>query len=290
MSAGRRRRVAAATGRGRGGRIARGACCGSVPVAVPIAVVRQSKRRRDEESGESEDADRECEERVMDATGTRRTCRTSACRLPPTAPHSNPAAKAPHLPLSPEKASVDLVARSYSSTLGHSIGPRCDNTNETPGCSLVTKRRELERKFGVRRQATPRTRTKRPRSLATATDEHTTSQRENDVSAEGLRASEQVFESLRRAMQRRRLSPRARKAAIHQQGDACSPVFRSCPSRRRQRVSRRDLERLSVRSPSSRGTYAPLAESLRTTNPLRRPAPATAATSGVPLFDRRHAW
>ena len=57
-----------------------------------------------------------------------------------TAPNRSPfkpnRKKSP-LPLSPEKASVDLVARSYSSTFGHSIGPRRDNTNETPRCSHV---------------------------------------------------------------------------------------------------------------------------------------------------------
>jgi len=71
------------------------------------------------------------------------------CLLTPIAPHLNPAAKAPRLPLSPEKASVDLVVRSYSSTIGHSIGPRRNNTNETPGCSLVTQRREDERNILV---------------------------------------------------------------------------------------------------------------------------------------------
>ena len=71
VRAGRRRWVAAA-GRGRGGGIARGACCGSVPAPVAVAVVRQSKRWRHEESGDSEDADRECEEPVMGASGERR--------------------------------------------------------------------------------------------------------------------------------------------------------------------------------------------------------------------------
>ena len=52
MSAGRRRWVAAA-GRGRGGGIARGACCGSVPAPVAVAVVRQSKSWRREESGDA---------------------------------------------------------------------------------------------------------------------------------------------------------------------------------------------------------------------------------------------
>jgi hypothetical protein len=91
-------------------------------------------------------------------------CGTSACLLTPIAPHVNPAAKAPRLPLSPEKASVDRVVRSYSPTIRHSIGPRRNNTNETPGCSFVTQGANTNENFwwsSVR--ATPRTRTKRPR-------------------------------------------------------------------------------------------------------------------------------
>ena len=160
VSAGRRRRVAAATGRGRGGRIARGACCGSVPVPFRCrcppeqAPATRGKRRK-----------RGCRSRVRGARygcgWSASRCRTSACLLPPIAPHSNPAAKAPHLPLSPEKASVDLVARSYSSTMGHSIGPRRDNTNETPGCSQRCRTRV--RTF----REDARARTKRPRSRNT---------------------------------------------------------------------------------------------------------------------------
>ena len=33
--------------------------------------------------------------------------------------------------------------------MGHSIGPRRNNTNETPGCSLVTRQREDERNIRV---------------------------------------------------------------------------------------------------------------------------------------------
>ena len=186
MSAGRRRRVAAATGRGRGGRSARGACCGSVPVPVPIAVVRQSKRRRQR-------GKRGCRSRLRRAGGgcglNARKCGTSACLLTPIAPHLNPAAKAPRLPLSPEKASVDLVARSYSAAMGHSIGPTRNNTNETPRCPVGhATARTRTRNSGVGRSGdAANTNEASACRLATATPTNTRRRSvKSEVSAEGF--------------------------------------------------------------------------------------------------------
>jgi hypothetical protein len=82
------------------------------------------------------------------------------------------------------------------------------------------------------------------------------------------------------------MSPPSRKAFIHQQGDACSPGFSAAsPSRRPQRVRRRES-----RPSFCSITVMPVV--LRASGLIRHVDRhlQTAATSRVPLFDRRHAW
>jgi hypothetical protein len=76
------------------------------------------------------------------------------------------------------------------------------------------------------------------------------------------------------------VSPRSRKAAIHQQGDACSPRFPL--------LDRHANVNASAVAPNLR-TLGVLEKEPGLIRHVDRHLPV-AATSGVPLFDRRHAW
>jgi len=104
-SAGRRRGVAAS---GRGSRITRGARCGRVSVPVAVGAVRQSKRRRHEESGKGEEANRECEERATGAARARRRFARRRADCPQLLPIQNVPQKLP-VCLSPPRRRV-LIA------------------------------------------------------------------------------------------------------------------------------------------------------------------------------------
>ena len=186
-----------------------------------------------------------------------RRCGTAACLLTPIAPHSNPAAKAPHLPLSPEKASVDLVVRWYRSAIGHSIGRRRNNTNETPGCRLLRDEREHERNIRalVGQGDAANTNETSGGSSVTATAANT---RRRIVNAKFrrwvLRSSAEVFEWLRThktrgdACRRRRAKPLFTGKATRVAQDF-PPRVRHVD---RDTSAAANHDRLSARSPSCR--------------------------------------
>ena len=166
--------------------------------------------------------------------------------------------------------------------------PERNNTNETPGCRLLREEREHEQKR-ARRSGRRREHERNLVPFVGYRDsrEHTTSHRECEVPRWVLRSSEEVFEWLR---------------THNARGDACrprraKPLFTSKATRvaqdflpRVRHVDRNasaaaNLDRLSPRSP-----LCPVV--LRASGLIRHVDRhlQTAATSRVPLFDRRHAW
>ena len=139
-----------------------------------------------------------------------RRCGTAACLLTPIAPHSNPAAKAPHLPLSPEKASVDLVVRWYRSTIGHSIGRSGITRTKHPGVGCYATNVNTNEHPRARRSGdAANTNETSGGSSVTPTDANTRRRIVNAMFRRWvLRSSEEVFEWLR---------------THNARGDACRP-------------------------------------------------------------------